>query len=95
MIADLYHVQEGSMPEVHQNLTRQFEVVSQNGAPRRVRANPRGFLNRNFITYLASYGLDLNKAQIRQVNSSSGGHANLRFLANLSHADLINRLPSN
>lgn len=58
---------------------------------RSVKANINGYIDRECLTVLAQYGLEIDSTLLKQ-NSSSGGHAFLRYVADTLQSNSLSRI---
>lgn len=87
-LVSLYHTRGFNIPEQANEYREKFSVTAG-----RVTARATGLINGDYLKFLTSNGFEFNKDTTRNIQTTSGGHAGLRFLADTCHAALMNRLP--
>jgi len=86
-LVGLYHMEQKAVPEILAKKRPQF--VNEKGT---ITCNPRGMISEGFIRHIANSGYECSREAIKNITTVSGGHSNLRYLANLAQCDYLNRL---
>lgn len=79
----LYHMEQKAVPEVISRPLPQFEI-KEIGKKNEIVCNPRGMISDGFLRHIANSGYACGRDSIKNVTTCSGGHSNLRYLANLA-----------